>query len=94
MRGRAITRLATLAASAALALGAAVPATGVADTGGVPHTTQACPGKGHGHGPKHAAPNSHGRKCGFNRQTSSPPPVTGDDDGSDDVGDDGGTEAG
>jgi hypothetical protein len=96
MRRRSHIKLVTLAACGALALGAALPTSGFADSGGVPHTSKACPAHGHGHaqGPKRAAPNSHGHKCGFAQATSSPPPPTGDDDGSGDTGDDGGTDVG
>jgi hypothetical protein len=47
------------------ALAIAVPAA-VADQGGVPHNTKPCPTKSKGNGPKKPAPNTHGKKCGFN----------------------------
>ena len=91
MSTRALRKLIGLVACGVLALGAALPASGVADTGGVPHTTKPCPAKGHGHGPKHEARNSHGRKCGFHRADSAPTPG---DDGSGDDGTDDGTDDG
>jgi hypothetical protein len=51
--------------AAALTIGA--PAA-FADKGGVPHSSKPCPSKAKkGKGPKKDAPNTHGKKCGFNR---------------------------
>jgi hypothetical protein len=60
-------RLAAVVTS--LALVGSVPVTAaVADAGGVPNShSKACPGKGKGKGPTKSAPNSKGKKCGFNR---------------------------
>jgi hypothetical protein len=49
----------------AAALAVASPAA-FADQGGVPHSTKPCPSKSKGKGPKKGAPNTHGKKCGFN----------------------------
>jgi hypothetical protein len=90
MRRRPIGRLAALLACCALGIGAALPASGIADRGGVPHHGKPCKVRAHGNGPKHPAPNSHGRKCGFHRTAETPPPVDdGTDDGVDDGTDDG-----
>ena len=74
MGTRAIRKLAAVAACAALGVAAALPSTGVADQGGVPHTTKPCKPRKHANGPKHPARNAHGRKCGFNRPAPEPPP--------------------
>lgn len=60
------TKLTALTAVVALSL--SVPAGSVADRGGVPHSSKACPskigkGKAKGHR-KHAAKNNRGKKCG------------------------------
>jgi hypothetical protein len=82
MTKRAGRKLVALVACGALSLAAALPASGVADTGGVPHTTKPCKPKAHGNGPKHEPRNTHGRKCGFHRVSD--PVTTPGDDGSDD----------
>ena len=56
------------ALTAVLALSLSLPAVSVADRGGVPHSSKACPskvgkGKAKGH-TKHPARNSRGKKCG------------------------------
>lgn len=60
------TRLTAMTAAVALAL--AVPAASIADRGGVPHSSKACPskiGKGNAKGhQKHPAKNNRGKKCG------------------------------
>jgi hypothetical protein len=56
----------SVAVLAAAALALAAPAA-FADKGGVPHSTKPCPSKAKGKGPKKAAPNQKGKKCGFNR---------------------------
>ena len=58
-------KLVALATAAALAL--ALPTAALGDRGGVPHSTKPCPSKSKGKGPKKAAPNGKGKKCGFNR---------------------------
>jgi hypothetical protein len=61
-RGAAILIAAAFAVSAPVAF---------ADQGGVPHNPHGatCPSKatGHAQGPNISAPNTKGRKCGFNR---------------------------
>jgi hypothetical protein len=59
----------SIAIITAAALALAAPAA-FADRGGVPHSTKPCPTKAKGKGPKHEAPNDHGKKCGFNRTES------------------------
>jgi hypothetical protein len=83
MRRRARAKLGVLAACGVLSLSAGLPAGGVADTGGVPHTTKPCKAKKKPK--KHAARNSHGRKCGFNYVPPAPP-VGGEGEGSEDGG--------
>jgi hypothetical protein len=56
----------SIAVLTAAALALSAPAA-FADKGGVPHSTQPCPSKAKGKGPKKDAPNTNGRKCGFNR---------------------------
>jgi len=75
-----IRHLAALVVS--LALAASVPGAAMANAGGVPNAnanananaggvpnanSKACPGKGKGNGPKKSAPNSKGKKCGFQK---------------------------
>jgi hypothetical protein len=55
-----------IATVAAVALGVSVPAAS-AIQGGIPASTKPCPGKAQGNGPKKGAPNTKGKKCGFNR---------------------------
>jgi hypothetical protein len=66
MKSRTMRRVAVLVTGAALAVSVPV-ASSVADQGGVPHNNKPCPSKSKGHGPKKPAPNSNGKKCGFNR---------------------------
>jgi len=61
----------SIAVLTAAALALSAPAA-FADQGGVPHSpqgppTKPCPSKAKGKGPKKDAPNTNGRKCGFNR---------------------------
>ena len=62
--------IAVLVTGAALALSLPV-ASSVANRGGVPNggngSSQPCPHKGNGNGPKKPAPNSQGKKCGFDK---------------------------
>ena len=62
------TRAVVVAATTA-ALAASVPATGLANTGGVPHSTKPCPT--HSHSGKHKGATkglkkgtTHGKRCG------------------------------
>ena len=62
------TRAVVVAATTA-ALAASVPATGLANSGGVPHSTKACPSQKHSGKHKGAAKglkkgSSHGKRCG------------------------------
>jgi hypothetical protein len=66
MKSRTLRRVAVLVTGAALAISVPV-ASSVADQGGVPHNTKPCPTKSKGKGPKKEAPNTNGKKCGFNR---------------------------
>jgi hypothetical protein len=54
----------SVAVLAAAALALAAPAA-FAGKGGVPHSTKPCPSKAKGKGPKKAAHNDKGKKCGF-----------------------------
>jgi hypothetical protein len=59
-------KVAVLVTGAALAVSIPV-ASSFADTGGVPNAhSGTCPTKSKGKGPKRSAPNSKGKKCGFN----------------------------
>jgi hypothetical protein len=55
----------TTAVIAGLALALSLPATGMADRGGVPHSTKPCKTNSHAKGPKKSPKNSRGKKCGF-----------------------------
>jgi hypothetical protein len=54
-----------------LGLAAAFPVMSSADKGGVPHNSKPCPAKAKKH-PKKPAPNSKGKKCGFETTTTTP----------------------
>jgi hypothetical protein len=60
-------RLVAFVSAAALCV--AVPGAALADQGGVPHSSKACPSKGKGNGPKKDAPNDKGKKCGFKKHS-------------------------
>jgi hypothetical protein len=63
LKAQTTRRLAALLTGAALAL--SFPAAGVANKGGVPNShSKPCKHKKHHH--KKGAPNSRGKKCGFN----------------------------
>jgi hypothetical protein len=72
MKSRMIRKVAVLVTGSALALSLPV-ASSVANPNGEPNTggghSKACDnvGKSKGHGPKKAAPNDKGWKCGFNK---------------------------
>ena len=67
MKTRMTRKIAVLVTGSALALSFPV-ASSVADQGGVPHNPhhKNCPSKGNG--AKKDAPNTKGKKCGFNKQ--------------------------
>jgi hypothetical protein len=48
-----------------LGIAAAFPVASFADKGGVPHGVKACPAKKAKKHPKKPAPNTRGKKCGF-----------------------------
>ena len=74
--------LRVVAAVAAAALSVSLPATSVADPGGVPSSTKPCKIKAKDNGPKKPAKNTHGKKCGFNNNPAPlPPPDTGTETG-------------
>jgi hypothetical protein len=54
-----------------LGLAAAFPVMSSADKGGVPHNSKPCPAKAKKH-PKKPAPNTKGKKCGFETTTTTP----------------------
>jgi hypothetical protein len=55
----------------ATTLALTAPAAAIAGQGGVPNSTKPCPGKAtKAQGPKKGAPNTKGKKCGFNRTTN------------------------
>ena len=62
MKVRRMKKVAALAAGMALAL--SFPAGAAADKGGIPHSDKPCKAKKKPK--KHPAPNSKGKKCGFN----------------------------
>jgi hypothetical protein len=64
MRTRKLAVLATC-----LGLAAAFPVMSSADQGGVPHNSKPCPAKAKKH-PKKPAPNTKGKKCGFETTTT------------------------
>ena len=55
-----------------LGIAAAVPAMSSADKGGVPHSDKPCKAKKAKKHPKKPAPNSKGKKCGFQGDTTTP----------------------
>jgi hypothetical protein len=55
-----------------LGIAAALPATSSADKGGVPHGDKPCPVKKAKKHPKKPAPNTKGKKCGFEGETTTP----------------------
>jgi hypothetical protein len=57
-----------------LGLAAAFPVVSSADKGGVPHGDKPCPAKKAKKHPKKPAPNTHGKKCGF--ETTTPTSTT------------------
>jgi hypothetical protein len=54
-----------------LGIAAAFPVLSSADKGGVPHSNKPCKTKKAKKKPKKPAPNNKGKKCGFNRGTTS-----------------------
>jgi hypothetical protein len=70
MRTRKLAVLATC-----LGLAAAFPVMSSADKGGVPHSSKPCPAKAKKH-PKKPAPNTKGKKCGFETTTTTPTTTT------------------
>ena len=55
-----------------LGIAAAFPVASSADKGGVPHGDKPCPAKKAKKHPKKPAPNTKGKKCGFQGETTAP----------------------
>lgn len=53
-----------------LGIAAAFPVASSADKGGVPHSDKPCPAKKAKKHPKKPAPNTKGKKCGFQGETT------------------------
>jgi hypothetical protein len=60
-----------------LGIAAAFPVMSSADKGGVPHGDKPCPAKKAKKHPKKPAPNTKGKKCGFQGETTTAPTTTG-----------------
>jgi hypothetical protein len=59
-----------------LGIAAAFPVMSSADKGGVPHGDKACPAKKAKKHPKKPAPNTKGKKCGFQGSETTTAPTT------------------